>query len=154
MKYILVTIGVFLFGSNLFANNLAVSVPVYSAENLTFTISWDNSWNISSGPSNHDAAWVFIKRQKCTGNNDWVHQNISLITEDHSAKVSGVTSTIVSIIPASDGVGVFIKRIGSNVVGNVTSQTITLKLANTSPSIATIKPQTLKWSTRSKWQAR
>lgn len=144
MKYILVTIGVLLFANNLFANNLALSAPVYSAETLTFTVSWDNSWNISSGPSNHDAAWVFIKRQKCNGNNDWVHQLVSTTVGDHSAKVSGVTSTIVSIIPSSDGVGVFIKRIGNNVVGNVTSQTITLKLANTNPSIATTTTDNFK----------
>jgi hypothetical protein len=65
MKNILTTIFILLFTNHVFANNLAISAPVYSAETLTFTISWDNSWNISTGPSNHDAVWVFIKRQKC-----------------------------------------------------------------------------------------
>lgn len=137
MKNILTTFFVLLFANHVFANNLAISAPVYSAENLTFTISWDNSWNISSGPSNHDAVWIFIKRQKCTGNNNWVHQLVSTTSGDHTAKTGINPSSIVSVIGVSDGMGVFIKRIGTDVVGNVASQTITLKLAATNPSIST-----------------
>jgi formylglycine-generating enzyme required for sulfatase activity len=144
MKNLLFTFFILLSANSLFANNLAISAPVYSAETLTFTISWDNSWNISSGPANHDAVWLFIKRQKCTGNNDWVHQLVSATTGDHNAKVSAVTSTVVSVIPSADGVGVFIKRIGTNVVGNVGSQTISLKLANTNPSITTTSSDNFK----------
>ena len=144
MKNILSTIFVLLLVNNMYANNLAISAPVYNAETLTFTISWDNSWNISSGPANHDAVWVFIKRQKCTGNNNWVHQLVSTITGDHNAKVSAATSTIVSVIPSADGVGVYIKRIGTNVVGNVGSQTISLKLASTNPSITTTTTDNFK----------
>lgn len=144
MKNILSTIFVLLLANNIYANNLAISAPVYNAETLTFTVSWDNSWNISSGPSNHDAVWLFIKRQKCTGNNNWVHQLISTTSGDHSAKVGASASTIVSVIPSSDGVGVFIKRIGTNVVGNVGSQTISLKLASTNPSITTTTSDNFK----------
>ncbi len=144
MKNIIFTVFVLLFANSLFANNLAISAPVYSAETLTFTVSWDNSWNISTGPANHDAVWIFIKRQKCTGNNNWVHQLVSTTAGDHSAKVSAVTSTIVSVIPSADGVGVFIKRIGTNVVGNVGSQTISLKLASTNPSITTTTSDNFK----------
>jgi formylglycine-generating enzyme required for sulfatase activity len=136
MKNILTTIFILLFTNHVFANNLAISAPVYNAETLTFTISWDNSWNISTGPSNHDAVWVFIKRQKCTGNNDWVHQLVSTTSGDHLAKTGVSTSTVVSVIGVSDGMGVFIKRIGTDVVGAVASQTITLKLAATNPSIS------------------
>ena len=137
MKNILTTIIILLFTNHVFANNLAISSPVYSAETLTFTISWDNSWNISTGPSNHDAVWVFIKRQKCTGNNDWVHQLVSTTSADHTAKTGVNPSTIVSVIGVGDGMGVFIKRIGTDVVGSVASQTIILKLAETNPSIST-----------------
>ena len=139
MKNILTTIFILLFTNHVFANNLAISAPVYSAETLTFTISWDNSWNISTGPSNHDAVWIFIKRQKCTGNNDWVHQLVSTTSADHTAKTGVNPSTIVSVIGVGDGMGVFIKRIGTDVVGSVASQTITLKLDETNPSI-TITP--------------
>jgi formylglycine-generating enzyme required for sulfatase activity len=144
MKNIVTTFLILFFSSQLFANNLAISAPVYSAETLTFTISWDNSWNISSGPSNHDAVWIFIKRQKCTGNNEWVHQLVSTTSGDHTAKVAGVASTVVSMLAVPDGLGVFIKRIGTNVTGNVASQTITLKLATTNPTITTTATDNFK----------
>ena len=137
MKNSIVALLFLLLSSQLNANNLAISSPVYSAETLSFTISWDNSWNISSGPSNHDAVWIFVKRQKCTGNNEWVHQLVSTNVADHSAKTGVSPSTVVSVVTVADGVGVFIKRIGTNVTGNVASQTIKLKLASTNPSITT-----------------
>lgn len=139
--FLIVCILFFVEKSN--ANNLVISgTPIYSSANqtLTFTMSWDNSWSITSGPSNWDAVWIFVKRQKCTGNNNWVHQVLSSTSSNHSAKVTAtnVTSDIVSVDAVSDGVGVFVKRIGSNVIGNVASQTVTLKLETaTNPSIVT-----------------
>jgi len=143
MKKIRLILTLLLFSNLVKANNLNISAPTYSSETLSFTITWDNSWNINSGPSNHDAVWIFVKRQKCGNvNNRWVHQLLSTSTNDHAAKVSGVTSTIVSVIPVEDGMGVFIKRLPDasssnppNAVGNVTTQTITLKLGATNPNI-------------------
>ena len=61
-------------GSVLLANNIAASNAVTTGQNTTagtnaaanytlveFDLSWDNSWRTSSGPSNWDAAWVFVK---------------------------------------------------------------------------------------------
>jgi formylglycine-generating enzyme required for sulfatase activity len=60
--------------SSLMANNIAVSIASLTGQNTTagtnstanftmvkFNVSWDNSWRTSSGPSNWDAAWVFVK---------------------------------------------------------------------------------------------
>jgi formylglycine-generating enzyme required for sulfatase activity len=60
--------------SSLMANNIAVSIASLTGQNTTagtnstanftmvkFDVSWDNSWRTSSGPSNWDAAWVFVK---------------------------------------------------------------------------------------------
>jgi len=54
--------------SNLFANNISVnnvSLTGYNPSNsyvmIEFDISWDNSWRTSVGPSNWDAAWIFVK---------------------------------------------------------------------------------------------
>lgn len=51
-----------------FANNISISVPSLTGQNSTnnytmirFDIAWDNSWRVSSGPSNWDAAWIFVK---------------------------------------------------------------------------------------------
>jgi formylglycine-generating enzyme required for sulfatase activity len=61
-------------GSVLLANNIAASNAVTTGQNTTagtnaaanytlvdFDLSWDNSWRASTGPSNRDAAWVFVK---------------------------------------------------------------------------------------------
>jgi formylglycine-generating enzyme required for sulfatase activity len=58
----------------LLANNIAASNAVTTGQNTTagtnaaanytlveFDLSWDNSWRASTGPSNWDAAWVFVK---------------------------------------------------------------------------------------------
>ena len=142
-KIYFLLVSILFFVGKTSANNLVISgTPSYSStdQTLTFTISWDNSWSISSGPSNWDAVWIFVKRQKCTGNNNWVHQLLSTTSSDHSAKVTAtnVTSGIVSVDAVTDGVGVFVKRIGTNVIGSVASQTVTLKLGtSTNPIITT-----------------
>ncbi|MFZ4061552.1 MAG: SUMF1/EgtB/PvdO family nonheme iron enzyme [Bacteroidia bacterium] len=61
-------------GSVLLANNIAASNAVTTGQNTTagtnaaanytlveFDLSWGNSWRASTGPSNWDAAWVFVK---------------------------------------------------------------------------------------------
>jgi hypothetical protein len=131
-----------LFISQTFANNLVISgTPSYSSANqtLTFTMAWDNSWSINAGPANWDAVWIFVKRQNCSGNNAWVHQKLSITNGDHLAKLASnsATSTDVQVDAVTDGMGVFVRRIGTNVVGNVPSQIVTIKLAGTNPSITT-----------------
>ena len=57
-----------------FANNIQVSNVGIAAQNTSagvnhpanfslvqFTVGWENSWRISTGPANWDAAWVFVK---------------------------------------------------------------------------------------------
>jgi formylglycine-generating enzyme required for sulfatase activity len=131
-----------LFISQTMANNLVISgTPSYSSANqtLTFTMAWDNSWCINAGPTNWDAVWIFVKRQNCSGTNNWVHQKLSTTSGDHLAKLASnsATSTDVQVDAVSDGMGVFVRRIGTNVVGNVVSQIVTIKLAGTNPSITT-----------------
>lgn len=143
MKKIRLILTLILFSNFVKGNNLNISAPTYNNETLSFTISWENSWNINVGPSNYDAVWIFVKRQKCGNtNNRWVHQLLSTNVNDHSATVSNVTSTVVSVVPVSDGMGVFIKRLPDpsssnppNAIGNVSTQTISLKLGPTNPNI-------------------
>ena len=51
------------------ANNLVITnvSADQTAKTVTFTISWDNSWNIagSGAPNNWDAVWLFIKYKDC-----------------------------------------------------------------------------------------
>jgi hypothetical protein len=129
-QFCLIVFGFFFGTIAVHANNLVIGTTTYSSANqtLTFTVSWDNSWSISSGPSNWDAVWIFVKRQNCSGNNDWVHQLVSTTSADHAAQTGGATSSVVAVNATSDGMGVFVRRIGTNVVGNVATQTITCLL--------------------------
>lgn len=88
------------------ANNITVSN--ISLENLNapnwvqveFDLSWENSWRLSAGPSNWDAAWVFVKYRVNSGN--WQHAQLS---QTDFVAASGSTVNVTS-----DGVGAFVYR--------------------------------------------
>jgi len=91
------------------ANNIAISNPVLTVPVIAdkyvmvqFNLSWENSWRASSGPSNWDAAWVFVKYRVSSG--DWQHATL------HSSGHSGGTGTSTTVTPAADGSGAFIYR--------------------------------------------
>lgn len=61
----------------LWANHVAVDNVSLTDQNTTdhythikFDISWENSWRVSTGPRNWDAAWVFAKWKLHSGT-DW-----------------------------------------------------------------------------------
>jgi hypothetical protein len=138
-KIIYLVLGV-LLSSQLFANNLAIGVPVYNGSNntLTFTIKWDNSWRINSGPTNYDAVWLFVKRQPCGANGIWSHALLSSTPGAHV--VSGTNANSLVIDPVSDNMGVFV-HLGSNasnqIISSLTTTTIVLKLTeNYNPTLS------------------
>jgi formylglycine-generating enzyme required for sulfatase activity len=74
----LIRIYFLLFSWGIFANNIQVSNVVLTGQNtnddftmVQFDLTWENSWRISSGPSNWDAAWVFVKYR--VGSGPWLH---------------------------------------------------------------------------------
>jgi uncharacterized protein (TIGR02145 family) len=68
---------------------------------VQFNLSWNNSFRVTTGPSNWDAAWVFIKF-KVGVNGEWKHASIST-TGGHSIP-SGATAS------QADTKGLFIYR--------------------------------------------
>lgn len=91
------------------ANNIAISNPVLNVpvtadkyRMVQFNLGWDNSWRVSSGPNNWDAAWVFVKYRVSGG--DWHHATLN------SSGHNGGTGTSATITPAADGTGAFIFR--------------------------------------------
>lgn len=67
------------------ANNLQISgvsiVNRNTALNFAlvrFNISWENSWRVSSGPANWDAAWIFIKYRVKT-QSTWKHATFNWV---------------------------------------------------------------------------
>jgi formylglycine-generating enzyme required for sulfatase activity len=108
----------FAFTSN--ANNVTITGTSVSGSNITFNISWDNSWNANVAPANWDAVWVFIKYQDCN-TRLWAHAGLSTIAGDHS------TSSPLQVDPTTDGRGVFIRR-SSLGGGNIATTSVTLKM--------------------------
>lgn len=102
------------------ANNVNISGTSVSGSNVTFNISWDNSWNANVAPNNWDAVWVFVKYQDCA-TRLWNHAGLSTISGDHSA------GSPLQVDAVSDGKGVFIRRsaLGG---GNTGSISVTLKM--------------------------
>ena len=111
---------IFLFAMNASANNVQITGTSVSGSNITFNISWDNSWNASIAPANWDAVWVFIKYQDCN-TRLWAHAGLSTVAGDHS------TSSPLQVDPVADGKGVFIRRsaLGG---GSIASTSVTLKM--------------------------
>ena len=106
MKKIILIITV-LISYSLSANNIRVNNislenlnEVSNWVNVEFDLAWDNSWRISSGPSNWDAAWVFIKYR--VNNGTWTH---GIISQANSTPAAGATMDVTS-----DGIGAFIYR--------------------------------------------
>ena len=110
--------------ANSFANNLVMGTPSISGSTVSFTIKWDNSWLVTTGPSNWDAVWVFVKRQACdqASQNPWLHETLS--SSGHS-----ITGTQLQIDLPSDRAGVFIRRISAG-IGNISEVTVTLNLSS------------------------
>lgn len=123
-KITLITLLLLAFSFQSYSNNLIVGTPTINGNTLTFTIKWDNSWYVTSGPSNWDAVWVFVKRQTClTGTSSpWIHAQLA--TSGQS-----VTGSELQVDMVSDNAGVFIRRSVAG-IGNITEATVTLTLAS------------------------
>jgi len=102
------------------ANNVEITGTSVTGSDITFTISWENSWNASVAPANWDGVWVFVKYQDCN-TRVWAHAGLSTLAGDHS------TSAPLQVDPVSDGKGVFIRR-SSFGGGNIAATTVTLKM--------------------------
>jgi formylglycine-generating enzyme required for sulfatase activity len=121
MKDVLSLILVFLFLglSETYANNVAISNVYTLGKNtaqdyqlVNFDITWDNSWKVSGGPNNWDAAWVFIKYSR-KSDNIWHHATLHHV--DGTGTADGHTEPANSNISSSSDVaggshGVFIHR--------------------------------------------
>ena len=116
------SLGLLLFGFGLtsYGNNVQITGTSVTGSNVTFTISWENSWYASVAPANWDAVWVFVKYQDCN-TRLWSHAGLSLLSGDHSA------GSPLQVDPVSDGKGVFLRRsaLGG---GDISSVSVTLKM--------------------------
>jgi formylglycine-generating enzyme required for sulfatase activity len=95
---------------------------------IKFDITWNNSWRISSGPANWDAAWVFVKFKK--NNGEWAHA--SLMDSGHTAPAGAVVTRglldehSAFDIATNPALGVLVYR-SSNGQGTFTANNVTVR---------------------------
>jgi len=110
------------------ANNVSVSNVSVSNGNLSFQLSWENSWNSTNAgspvyPKNWDAVWVFLKYQQ-SSDKLWKHLKVSSNSGDHSVTGGGA---VLQADAVSDSMGVFVRRSGPG-AGNISNAVVSLKL--------------------------
>ena len=104
--------------TNLAANNVQISNVTRTGNLLSFSVSWDNSWRVSStAPYNYDAVWLFVKYRDCA-TLQWGHVNID----------SAYSATPLFADTTSDQKGVMLYRAADG-VGNVNGVSVTVRMA-------------------------
>lgn len=127
MKLQVLFVCLLLSSSALFANNVQISNVVLANDStLNFSISWENSWRVSTAPNNHDAVWVFVKKRECASN-IWSHVDLNSQVSAHTA--ASPLEPYIDGKDASGTKGLFIRR-SADGVGNITNVAISLRLSN------------------------
>ena len=121
----------------LFANNITISNPSLTTGSgdegysfVTFDLSWENSWRLSSGVSNWDAAWVFVKYR--VGSGEWLPANLH--NTGHIAGTGTAADITVGLVndntafdaSTNPGIGAFVYR-SSDGTGTFTSTGLKLR---------------------------
>jgi len=84
------------FSNGLTITNLSVNQATLGTGTVTFTVSWNNSWNVATTPNNWDAVWLWVTWNLCSNgtNVPYTHGSLSPTTANHSfpAGMSPMTS--------------------------------------------------------------
>jgi len=126
--------------AGLMANNIQVSNVSTSGQNTTagtnnsanytmvkFNVSWENSWRTSSGPSNWDAAWVFVKFRVGSSNPVLI-----------GASSSGTTVTVSSTANLRAGMPVVV----SSGTGTFAANTVISSISSATQFVVSATPST------------
>lgn len=133
----LVIIMLLLTTGKLHGNNLIISNPSLHEQNKTqqytlikFDVKWDNSWRVTTGPSNWDAAWIFVK-YRLQGQTTWHHTTLNHV--NGTGSTDGHTEPAGSDINSSNdngssgSYGVFIRAAGTFSQSNVVYNNVSLR---------------------------
>ncbi len=106
-------------------------------QTVSFEIRWFNSWRVSTGMKNWDAAWVFVKFRECgvLANIPWNHGLLSTTLGDHTfpAQLEPVTSdgSTVGIELAPNNTGVLLRPTATDtLIDTLGWYPVTLKVTN------------------------
>lgn len=120
--------------NNVRITNVTNTNPGAADPIITFDIAWDNSWRVSSGPSNYDAVWIFVKYQKvptgsanCESYQEWHHAKMTNVVGDFS--VGAPLQTVF----VGDSMGIYVQR-SADGIGNVSTTTVSIRLNLDVPS--------------------
>jgi formylglycine-generating enzyme required for sulfatase activity len=106
---------------------------------VAFRIGWQNSWNVTGIPGNHDAAWVFIKFRACGTTGEWQHARLSTNMPDHTLDPSLAFAEPITVNdrfgnPGNHNTGAMIRR-ASNGTGHLVSLPCTLDVSGSSSGV-------------------
>lgn len=117
------------YGNNIEVNNITLENFNDPEDwvHVEFDLSWENSWRISSGPSNWDAAWVFVKYR--IDGNTWQHASLSQTnTNAPTGSIVEVVNNLAAFVYRdADGSGNFDLeniQLRWNLPGNATTESI------------------------------
>ncbi len=119
------------------ANNIQVSNAALVGQNtanqtyqVQFDISWENSWRTSVGPSNWDAAWIFVKYRNQT---DYLWHHATLNYTNGTGGGDGHQVPANAVIASADDTGgggahgVFLHRSADLIQSNVSYSGVQLR---------------------------
>ncbi|TAD89516.1 MAG: hypothetical protein EAY75_04915, partial [Bacteroidetes bacterium] len=120
--------GCFLLLTSLHANNLRITNLSQNGNNLSFNVSWDNSWNTTNNinplyPKNWDAVWLFVKYQNPI-DNLWKPGKLSHLAADHTVTGGGAALSVEAV---GDSMGIFVRRSNPG-SGNISDALVTVKM--------------------------
>jgi formylglycine-generating enzyme required for sulfatase activity len=122
---------------NISANNLIINNPSLQGQNKTqhyvlvkFDAKWDNSWRVTTGPSNWDAAWIFVKYRH-QGQTTWHHATLNYVdgtgSGDGHIEPSGSNISSTDDNGSGGAYGVFLHASATLSQSNVTYSNISLR---------------------------
>jgi len=119
-------------GNNLRIWNVVNTNPGSANPIIQFNLAWDNTWKVTTGPSNWDAAWIFVKYQRvpvnspqCESYLKWNHAK--MLNNDTAFKI--ITSGVPMVFEyVSDSVGVFIRPNSDTIAASTGTMTVQIRL--------------------------
>ncbi|MCZ2355618.1 MAG: formylglycine-generating enzyme family protein [Bacteroidia bacterium] len=130
---------------NTFGNAVTVTSVTRSAtgnrNDVSFVLSWQNSWRVQGIPTNYDAVWVFIKYRLCGSTGAWEHALLSTTMGDHTlgpnvAFAENITTTNRLGGGSGHNTGALIRRANYG-TGHIVNQACTFRVTGASSGAGT-----------------
>lgn len=115
------------------ANNLRIQNVTWDKPNrrVSFELSWNNAWRLTTPPANWDAAWIFIKFRACNDlNAAWTHGQVSTTLADHTLPPALEFVRSDGTAGIDNNQGVLVRPSTAGIYPNFGPHSITLRVNN------------------------